>query len=698
MNPSLLNSGRHRWWYALVLVVWAVIPLGQDPNQSPPRDAAQYEAGVRLRVYHIGRAMESLRPLREGQSPNVDQTVATLDLANDDAPFSGTDDEAFDRQYVAEMTGSLFVDVAGEYEWRVGSTAAVQVFIDGVLLIDPTGPPTWSRVPVHLDQGWHGLRIMQWVNEPNERFMSHDWKPPGSEEFQTIRTSELRAPAFYFRPTQPGTKALQMAGDRPGLGMKLDRVHPSYRVVNLCPDMEMPVGGLGMLSDGRLIVARFDARTLKAPYPTEEPNGQLWLMSGVESDDPEDVSMQLIAEDLFEPSGVCVIDDVIYVSQRRDVSRFEFNARSGQWDKTVVASGWETNDFHQICAGLLYEPGGDGHPGFLYVARSPGLGLMQNPPDHGSVWRIDLSMPAGENVTPLTGGHRTPNGIGYGPDRQIFVIDNQGEWTPANELNHVIEGRFYGFFHRHNPPRAYRTPFQPDDPDNADVQEAAVLLPQDEIGNSPTQPLMFPPGHEFEGQLALADMRYGGVNRVFLEEVNGVWQGCAMRFTQGLRAGPNRILFGPDGSLYAGGIGGSHASTWYWVDPAGNPTFEGLERLVPTGATAFEVDHVSATSDGLDVYFTRSVPRTFLEAASNFAVASWRYSATRRYGGPKIDMATHVIKSTHPSPDRKSVRLVIPGLKEGHVIHLRTDPVSDGGESIWSGDVWYTLNRIPMDD
>src|SRR5690606_18860896 len=121
--------------------------------------------------------------------------------------------------------------------------------------------------------------------------------------------------------------------------------------------------------------------------------------------------------------------------------------------------------------------------------------------------------------------------------------------------NHVQKGHFYGYYVRDNPPNAYPSPFQPKEQDGKTGATApAIKLPQDEIGNSPTELLLFPDGHRFDGQMAVADMRYGGLNRVFLEEVKGVWQGCAMRFTQGLEAGPNRIFFGPDGALYVGGI------------------------------------------------------------------------------------------------------------------------------------------------
>ena len=59
----------------------------------------------------------------------------------------------------------------------------------------------------------------------------------------------------------------------------------------------------------------------------------------------------------------------------------------------------------------------------------------------------------------------------------------------------------------------------------------------------------------FAGQLAIGDVTYGGLQRVFLEEVDGKLQGALYRMTQGLEAGVNEVAVGPDGDLYLGGIG-----------------------------------------------------------------------------------------------------------------------------------------------
>lgn len=600
--------------------------------------------------------------------------------------------EVVREYYVAEWTGWIQAPESGSYQFFVGSEAPTSLHIAEQLV----------EGPVELEAGWHPIQLVQKVTETRTQGISLTWKKPGDpprKAYGFVDKKHLRAPKFYYRPTQSGLKQLTDGKARPGLGMKLDGLHPGYRLTNIRPGgMDMPVGGLGMLPDGRLAVARFDAQTLRHPNPTEEPNGELWLISNPTSDDTEEIKGEKIAEGLFEPSGLAVRGNDIYVSQRSELSRFSFDQASGEWIKSVVASGWETNDFHQISAGLPWEPGPtEDHPGFFYMSRGAGLGKGRNPPNHASVWKIDLSKPDGENIEVLTGGHRTPNGLGLNEAGECFVIDNQGHWTPANEINHVQKGKFYGFYVRNNPPKAHPTPYQPKERDGmTGVTPAAVQLPQDEIGNSPTELLLFPKGHEFEGQMAVGDMRYGGLNRVFLEEVDGVWQGCAMRFTQGLEAGPNRIFFGPDGSLYVGGIGGRHAGTWYWVNPkTRKPTYGGLERLTPSGEKVFEIDHMRATPEGFELHFTQTVDITWLENPYNYALSQWTYKPTGQYGGPKIDHHELDVTEAVASEDRKSVKLTVPDRKKGYVIKLTANPVSDLGEALWSADIWYTLNQIP---
>jgi hypothetical protein len=667
-----------------------VVTAAEDPDTIPS------EAGLRLRVYALAEPPRYPATLEPGQSANLDRTVAgPASLAT--AVWKGDSGEVLEKNQIVTLDGWLRISEAGPHRFRLKSNCGLLARIGAVSLASAPGGSAAEAV-MDLQPGWLRLELQVEVADAGTGGLRWLWQPPGAERLGPLPEANLRASAFHFRPTQPGHKRVVKNEDRPGLGRKLAGLHPGYKLTNIRPDgREMPVGGLALLEDGRLVVARFDARTLKAPRPTAEPNGELWIIENPRAARPEEIVGHKIADGLFEPSGVCVVKGSIYVSQRAEVTRYDPDG-SGGWRPVTVANGWETNDFHQISAGLLYRPGDtQGHPGWLFLARSPGLGLFKNPPGHGSVWQIDLSKPPGKNIEWLTGGHRTPNGLGFGPEDEMFVIDNQGDWTPANELNHVQRGHFYGFYQKHNPPEAYAAPFQPADrkDPSAVVTNAAVLLPQDEIGNSPTQPLLFPPGSRFAGQLAMGDMRYGGINRIYLEKIGGVWQGCAMRFTQGLEAGPNRICFGPGGSLFVGGIGGRHASTWNWVNPDGQPTFQGLERLDPTGEPVFEIESMRAVPGGFELHFTEPVRTSDLESPASYRIRQWTYRSTPAYGGPKVDEGDLTVNKAVALPGGKAVRLGIDGLKQGYCVRLRCDPVAASGRAIWSGEVWYTLNRLP---
>ncbi len=492
---------------------------------------------------------------------------------------------------------------------------------------------------------------------------------------------------------------IEPGAPRPGHGRKVEGVHPGLEIAAIRPPgMNLGVGGLGVLPDGRLVVATFDAQKVLPMDPATEVNGELWLVDNVAAADLSGVTSVQIADDLQEPLGVAVVGADIYVSHRDEVTRFAVDDATEVWSRTTVAGGWESRDWHSFSFGLIHEPGQADHPGYLYMSRSTGLGRFSNPPDHGAVWKIDLGRPLGDNVEALVGGLRTPNGVGFGPEGDVFVTDNQGEWTPANELNHVQKGHFYGYEHDTEKPGDYPTPFQDPSDRLSPGQEAtlpAIQLPQDEIANSPTQPILIPEGQPYAGQMLMGDMRYGGIQRLQLEKVNGVWQGAAFRYSMGLEAGVNRLAWGPDGSLYAGGIGGDHAGTWAWVNDDGDRTFGGLQRLRPTGVVAFEMQTIRATPAGFEIQFTQPVPWAYLAQPGNYHLRQWAYRRTPAYGGVKLGQKELTVTAASASEDRMSVRLTVPDLETGRVVYIMTDPVNDDGAYMWSTEGWYTLHEIP---
>ncbi|MFE6840979.1 hypothetical protein ACFVFI_39980, partial [Streptomyces sp. NPDC057705] len=218
-----------------------------------------------------------------------------------------------------------------------------------------------------------------------------------------------------------------------------------------------------------------------------------------------------------------------------------------------------------------------------------------------------------------------------------------------------------------------------------------LWLPHGEISNSPSNPLLLPKG-PFAGQMVFGDVTYGGLQRAYLEKVGGEYQGAVFRMTQGLEAGVNRISLGPDGAVYAGGIGDS--GNW---GQEGKLKF-GLQKLTLTGDRAFDMRAMRAVDGGFEIEYTQPLSEeTAEDLAAKYRAQQWRYVATPRYGGPKADEETLDVTSATLSADRRTVTLKIDGLRPGHMVHVQSPRpfAAENGEELWSTEAWYSLNTLP---
>ncbi|MCA9321915.1 MAG: hypothetical protein KDB53_14330, partial [Planctomycetes bacterium] len=101
-----------------------------------------------------------------------------------------------------------------------------------------------------------------------------------------------------------------------------------YRVVEFTPPEGeiLEVGGLDFLPDGRLVCST--------------RRGQVWIVEGPEGD-PKDMRFSLFAEGLQEGLGLEVVDGVIHVLQRAELSRLHDDDGDGRCDRIeTVANDW----------------------------------------------------------------------------------------------------------------------------------------------------------------------------------------------------------------------------------------------------------------------------------------------------------------------------------------------------------------------
>ena len=454
----------------------------------------------------------------------------------------------------------------------------------------------------------------------------------------------------------------------PGDRRPLEGVHPSFRLSTIRPQSFKPmVGGLDFLPDGRLLVSTWDAR------------GSVHVLDNLSAADPEQIRVKEIASGLLEPLGLKVVDGVPYVLQKHELTKLVDSDGDGIVDEyRTVTDAWGVNsNFHLFAFGLEYR---DGHfYATLATEILPG-GASAQPqiPDRGKVMRIEKATGAIEYIAK---GLRTPNGIGPGIDGELYIADNQGDWLPANKIVRLEGGAFYGS-HAVDPAGTRDTPVTP----------PLVWLPQDEVANSPSQPLRFDFG-PYRNQMLYGDVTHGGLNRIVAQKVEGRHQGCVIPFTQGLEAGINRAIVGPDGAIYVGGIGnpgnwGQEGKLWY-----------GLQKLTYTGAPTFEMLDVQLRSDGMELAFTEPIRAGDGEAPADYEIRQWRYVPTAEYGGPKVDERTLQVRSAHVSPDRRRVFLEVQGIRAGHVLYVRlANPmIAESNRELWATETWCTVNALPKD-
>lgn len=496
--------------------------------------------------------------------------------------------------------------------------------------------------------------------------------------------------------------AVLRADARPGDGKPLDGVHPAYTIEQARPDNFKPqVGALAFLPNGKLVLTGFK------PSQTGDLNpdytGTLYIIDNPTEQDPEKISVRAISNELHEPLGANVVEGVLYICDRNEISKWTDTDGDGVPDKKqTLASGWVSDNFHHFTFGLPY----DGK--HFYVTFSTnvtfkhmikaenmkGMDVIHNGPNpkyRGSLLKIDVETGAYSEVA---GGLRTPNGVSLGPDGVILCPDNQGAWKPASGIYTAKQGAFYGYY---NNTKA-TSDFYPDGGvpsafSDQPITPPAVWVPQNECANSPGEMIQIPDGHPHAGQYLMAEINLNGLRRVFFEKVGDTWQGAIFRHSQGFEAGTHRLEWGPDGCLYVGCIGGR--GTWAWK----NTTF-GLQRIRPTGKAAFEFDKIQATRDGFRLSYTKPVDRAVLENLASYSIHAWTYKHTAEYGGPKIpkDKKQQVVGIKHaiPSEDGISVELILDqDRKPNHVYHIRSDIRSTSGEKMWSPEGWFTFHTSP---
>jgi hypothetical protein len=390
--------------------------------------------------------------------------------------------------------------------------------------------------------------------------------------------------------------------------------------------------------------------------------------------------------------------DSLLVAQRTEVTRLRDMNGDGAADEYLSAArGWNVSGAYH---GYTYGPKRDG-AGNLWVTLNLDLGERS---DNDAAWRgwggiVDRD----GTFVPMAAGMRSPCGLGANAAGDMFCVDQQGTWIPSTPLYHLRKGVFFlnpeGIASQNRPesplklsvPIPNKVPYPEAIRTLPEMAPPAVWLPYNKMGRSGTDLVVCEQAGKFgpfDGQMLVGEFTDAKVSRVFLEEVEGQYQGAAFPFISGFASGVVRLAFGPDGSLFVGMTSRGWSSL-------GTQSY-GLQRVRWNGKTPFALQEMRAKPDGFELIFTAEVDPDTAGRVASYALKSYTYVYSSAYGSAEIDLNSVPIASATVSADRRRVRLKADGLRELYVHELDAAGVrSAGGAPLAHPNAYYTLNRIP---
>ena len=466
------------------------------------------------------------------------------------------------------------------------------------------------------------------------------------------------------------------------------------------PDgLALEVSGLAVLDDHRVAVAI--------------RKGEVWIMDGVYADPPSNVTYKRFATALHEPLGLLSHKGSLYTTQRSELTRLtDTNGDDVADEYLTIAKGWGvTGHYHEYAYGPKLDRDGN-----LWITLNIGLGLkgeelkrtiheptLNYRQGRWRGWGMKVT-PDGQLI-PVCAGMRSPSGIGINSEGDAFYTDQQGNWVGTNTLHHMRDG---AFFHHAEALASMNekgstihgvtsvpdgVPFPDAVNQFVQLKPPAVWFPYKKMGQSTTDVMLdasdgrFGP---FAGQLFVGEFTQAGMSRVFLEKIDGEYQGACFPFRSGFASAVLRMAQGTDGSMFVGLTNRGWSSL-------GTASY-GLQRLAWTGRMPFEIKQMKAKPDGFELVFTKPVDRARATDVKSYSMNSYTYLYQSSYGSDEIQKQDLTITSATLAADGLSVDLTIAGLRPLFVHELHAAGLlSTDNEPLLHSHAYYTLNRIPVD-
>lgn len=427
-------------------------------------------------------------------------------------------------------------------------------------------------------------------------------------------------------------------------------------------------------------------------------SGDVWLIDNID-DRLDRVTWKRFATGLFQPLGLRIVDGKVYVLGRDQITRLHDFNEDGEADfyENFNNDVGAFQEYHEFALDLQVDSQGN-----FYFAKGGNLGDAKHP-HNGCVIKVSRD---GTKLEAIANGLRAPNGMGMGPNDEISVSDNQGNWVPASRFSIIKPGGFYG--HVNN---AYRTP-KPTGYDNP-----VCWLPHPFPDNSSGGQFWVTSDKwgPFQGDMLHTSYGQSLLFKVLLDKVDGDYQGGVVRFPLKFDSGIMRGVFNKrDGQLYVTGL-----NVWQ-----SNGARKGaVHRVRYTGQPVHMPARLHATKQGLEITFTSPLDESTATDLANWSIEEWDYKWSADYGSPefkhsmisnreeferagtaipiKLDVPLAQakghdkveVKSVKLSPDRKTVLLEIPGLHPVMQMKIAGNLKAADGRPV-KAEIWNSIWKL----
>jgi hypothetical protein len=366
-------------------------------------------------------------------------------------------------------------------------------------------------------------------------------------------------------------------------------------------------------------------------------NGDVWVVKGLKSDWSK-LKWQRIASGLFETLGVKVVNGIIHVNGRDQITQLIDLNGDGETDhfkvfnRDVIISP----NFHEFAFDLQTDKAGN----FYFSKASPvkggGRGFDRILPNHGTVIKIS---PDGKKSEVIVTGLRAPGGVGIGPNGEITTGENEGTNQPCCKINYTLGEKpvFFGT----EASRQFLT--------KAPYTEPLCYLPMS-VDNSGASQIWVPEGADFglaTGTMLHLSYGQSSIYRVLpVPRAKGGVQGGVVKLPITLQSSAMRARFQKDGSLYLLGFRG------WQTNAATECAFQRVRHnedvIVPVP------EKMEYTAKGIRLKFPSKLDKELAEDVASYGSERWNYVRGPQYGSGEFSVDKPDVEAEKLALERES--------------------------------------------